>query len=681
VTDRFPDPDPQEPPPTFRADLQEQPPTFRADLPRARKRRFGTGARVSIAATLALVLSGVLAAAFVKLAYLSDLPPIPTADALWSLNRAPGVTFLDRTGVKIATRGPRNGRRVSLAELPAYAPKAFLAAEDRRFYRHGALDLKGLARAAFADLRAGRIVQGGSSLNQQLAKSLFLTPDQTFKRKVQEAALAIELDRRLTKDQVLELYLNRIFFGASAYGVEAASETYFGKPASSLSLAEAALLAALPKAPSRLSPALDMAAALNRSRLILHRMAKEGWISKADEQRALAAPPALAPDTPEDEDFGYVLDLAQSQAAELSQGKAPDLVVQLSIDAPTQTTAALIVRRMIEAQGRAAGAHEAALVALAPDGGVRALVGGVDHRFSRFDRATQAQRQPGSAFKPFVYAAALESGVAPTDIRKDAPVRMGPWTPANYGGGYAGAVTVEDALVRSINTVAVRLAKEAGPDRIGDIDQRFGLVSIPARPGLTVALGAYEINLLELTSGYQVFQQDGRRQKSYLIERITTSSGQEIWARPPDPARQVYDPVKAAQMVRMMEAVIQRGTGARAAFGRPAAGKTGTSQSWRDAWFVGFTPDWVCGVWVGNDDSKPMNHVAGGDLPAEIWRRFMLTAHEGLPAREFPFLGGGAAGQGASPGAGSQGRAAFYQGLAADFASAAAAGGGAGTRP
>ena len=669
MTDRFPETAPQEPPDTFRA-----------DLPRVRRRWIGARARAAIVAGVILVLLGIFGAAYVQVAYLSDLPKPPGNEALWSLNRAPGVTFLDRNGAKIAVRGPRNGRRVSLAELPAYAPKAFLAAEDRRFYRHGPLDWQGLGRAALADLRAGRIVQGGSSLTQQLAKTVFLKPDQTIKRKVQEAALAIELGRRMSKDQILELYLNRIFFGASAYGIEAASETYFGKPASTLSLPEAALLAALPKAPSRLSPALDMAAALARSRTILHRMADEGWISTADEQRAIAAPPALAPESPEDEDFGYVLDLAQGETARLAQGRAPDLVVQLSIDAATQTAAAQIVRQMIQAQGRGAGAREAALIALAPDGGVRALVGGVDHRFSRFDRAVQAQRQPGSAFKPFIYAAALESGVAPTDIRQDAPVRLGPWNPANYGGGYRGSVTVEEALVRSINTVAVRLASEVGPERIGDIDQRFGLASIPPRPGLSVALGAYEINLLELASGYQVFQQDGRRQAHYLIEKITTSAGQEIWTRPPDAPRQVYDPAKAAQMVRMMEAVIQRGTGTHAAFGRPAAGKTGTSQSWRDAWFLGFTPDWVCGVWVGNDDSRPMNRVAGGDLPAEIWRRFMLAAHEGLPPREFPFLGGGEAGRTASGGLGAAGRTAFYQSLAADFAKLAAGQAG-GTRP
>ena len=635
---------------------------------------MGAAARAAIVACIAVILLGVLAAAWVKLVYLSDLPPVPKTDALWSLNRAPGVTFLDRYGARIAARGPRHGQRVPLAQLPAYVPKAFLAAEDRRFYKHGAVDWYGVARAEAANIRAGEVVQGGSTLTQQLAKSLFLRPDQTLKRKVQEAALAIELAKRMSRDQILELYLNRVFFGASAWGVEAAAETYFGKPASALSLSEAALLAGLPKAPSRLSPVNDMAAALARSHAILQRMADEGWISKADQQRALAATPVLAPQSREDEDFGYVLDWAQAETALLAKGRAPDLVVQLSIDSAIQTTAAQIARRVIETQGRGARAREAALVALAPDGGVRAMVGGVDHSFSRFNRAMQAQRQPGSAFKPFIYAAALESGVRPTDIRNDGPVRLGPWSPENYGGGYRGSVTVEDALVRSINTVAVRLAREVGPDRISDIDQRFGLDSIPSRPGLSVALGAYETSLLELTSGYQVFQQDGRRLDPYLVMRITSSSGEMIYERPAAAARQVYDPARSAQMVRMLEAVIQRGTGTHAAFGRPAAGKTGTSQNWRDAWFVGFTPDWVCGVWVGNDDSTAMNKVVGGDLPAEIWRRFMLAAHEGLPARDFQFLGGGET-QPETPGAPApEERTAFYQGLAADFAKAADAG-------
>ena len=667
MTDHFPDSAPQPEPPAFRADQV-------GPRSRPRRRRLGRALRVVIVGLTTVLLLAVMAGAWIKLAYLSDLPAVPIADGLWSLNRAPGITFLDRNGVKIATRGPRHGQKVTLAALPAYVPKAFLAAEDRRFYEHGPVDAYGMARAAMADLQAGAVIQGGSTLTQQLAKTVFLQPDQTLKRKVQEIALAVELSRELTRDQILELYLNRVFFGASAYGVEAASETYFNKPAASLSLSEAAMLAALPKAPSRLSPTEDMPGALARSHLILHQMLQQGWISAADERGALAAPPALVADTPEDADFGYVLDLAQSEAARLARGGAPDLVVRLTVDSNLQTSASAIVRRVLQEQGARARAGQAALVALGPDGSIQALVGGEDHRFSRFDRAVQAQRQPGSAFKPFVYAAALETGVKPTDIRQDAPVRLGPWSPANYGGGYRGAVTVQDALVHSINTVAVRLARETGTDRIGDIAMRFGLTSIPARPALSVALGAYEVNLLELTSGYQVLQQDGRRIEPYLIASITTSSGAPIYAAPASAARQVYDPARAGDMVRMMKGVIERGTGTHASFGRPAAGKTGTTQTWRDAWFVGFTPDWVCGVWVGNDDDRPMNRITGGDLPADIWRRFMLVAHDGVAPRDFPFLGAADQTGAVVAAAPSEERTGFYQDLSADFAKAGAEG-------
>ena len=660
MTDRFSRPKPEGPTETFRADLPG----------RHAWRRPGRLGRIAIAGVVALMLLALFGGVWVKVAFLSDLPAVPGADALWSLNRAPGVTFIDRDGTQIAVRGPRHGLRVRLADLPPYVPKAFLAAEDRRFYRHGPVDWTGVARALIANSRAGTVVQGGSTLTQQLAKSLFLKPDQTLKRKVQEAALAYRLGAIMSRDQILELYLSRVFFGASAYGVEAASQTYFGKPARELTLAEAALLAALPKAPSRLSPVRDMPAALARSRLVLDRMAQEGWITADDERRAVAAPPALAAENPEDAALGYVLDLAQAEAVRRAAGQAPDLVVTLTIDRALQTSATQIVRRVIEARGRATGAGQAALVALGPEGDVRALVGGVDHGFSRFDRAVQAQRQPGSAFKPFVYAAALEAGIRPTDTRTDAPIRLGPWSPENYGGGYRGVITIEDALVHSVNTIAVRLTKEVGPDKVADVAQRFGLASIPADPGLSVALGSYETNLLELTSGYQVFQQDGRRLEPYLVSRIATSSGQVLYEARTAPPRQVYDPARAGTMVRMMKAVIERGTGTHAAIGRPAAGKTGTSQTWRDAWFVGFTPDWVCGVWVGNDDDRPMNKVTGGELPAEIWRRFMLVAHDGLPARDFPWLGDDRAPV-ETTAADQDERGAFYRGLASDFADAA----------
>lgn len=668
MSDFFPDHRPEPPP---------EPEAWRAGLPRARRRRWREGGWLKGLALALLIVAALVGggALYVKTRYLSDLPPLPGNEALMSVGAAPGMTFQDRTGQVIATRGPRHGRKLRLAQLPAYVPRAFLAVEDRRFYEHGPIDWQGVARAAWANWRAGEVVQGGSTLTQQLARTLFLKPERSFGRKIQEAALAIRLEGRLGKDAILELYLNRLFFGAEAYGVDAAAQTYFSKPASELTLAEAALLAALPKAPSRLSPANDLPAALTRSRLVLDRMVEEGWITPAQRAQAIARPPVLVSGGPEDETYGYVLDMAQAEAARLAGGQAPDLVVKLSIDPAMQTAATQLVREVISGQGRRAGARQAALVALAPDGSIRALVGGIDHRFSRFNRAVQAQRQPGSAFKPFVYAAALEAGVQPTDTRQDAPVRLGPWSPQNYAGGYRGSVTVQDALARSINTVAVRLAREVGPRRIGELSARFGLKDIPPEPGLSVALGAYEVNLLELASAYQVFQQDGRRVEPFLVEEIATSSGQVLWRRPPSAGRTVYDAARAGTMVRMLKTVITQGTGKRAAFGRPAAGKTGTSQLWRDAWFVGFTPDWLCGVWVGDDGNRPMSKVAGGDVPAEIWRRFMLAAHQGLPPRDFPFLGETApvsSGPVEAPASGARGeaRSAFYQNLSSEFAAA-----------
>ena len=619
--------------------MSSPPPASRADLRHTRSRRTGLRARVLITAGATAVLLVVLVAAQVYQSVFAGLPSVPDRAALWSLNRPPGFTFLDHDGVQIATRGPRHGESVNLDSLPPYLPQAFLAAEDRRFYAHHGVDGRSILRALQANAKAGGVVQGGSTLTQQLAKIIFLSPEQTMRRKLQEAVLAVRLEQALTKEEVLTLYLDRVFFGENAYGVEAAARTYFGKPAKELFLSEAALLAALPKAPTRLDPTNDLEAAIARSRLVLANMRAEGWITEQQEAAALAAPPELAPQEQGEGDMGYVLDLAQSQALEQLRKAGvpppPDLIVRLTVDPRLQAEATRSVRAVIGRWGRPARARQAALIALAPDGGIRALVGGVDHRKSPFNRAVQAQRQPGSAFKPFVYAVALEDDVRPTDIRQDRPVSFGRWAPANYGGTYRGAVTVEDAFADSINTVAIGLAADSGREKVAGLARRFGLSSVPPRPGLSVALGAYETSLMDLTGAYQVFQRGGKLSRPYLIQQITTARGDLLYRHAPLGQVPVYNPPLNAMMVDMMQRVVEQGTGRRARLDRPAAAKTGTSQNHKDAWFVGFTPDWIAGVWVGNDDGRPMNQVTGGELPALIWRRFMVEAHEGLPVRGF----------------------------------------------
>jgi penicillin-binding protein 1A len=633
------------------------PPVIRADLAyrRARKRRVWVVAGCAVAAAAALV--SLLLGVWIWRLALADLPEVPAQSALWRVNQPPSILFQDRTGHAIGWRGPARGEVLRLADLPPYLPRAFLAAEDRRFYSHFGVDPIGIARAARADIEARRIVEGGSTITQQIARTLFLTPEQTLRRKIQEAVTAVRIEQRMGKDDILKLYLNRTYFGAGAYGIEAAAQVYFGKPARSLSLSEAALLAALPKAPTRLDPTNNFAAALARSRLVLQRMRGENWITAQEQAAARAAPPALAPDDPAEGIFGYALDLAASRARELAPIGGPDLVVRLSLDAGLQRQASSAVREAAAANaGR--GASQGALVALGPEGAIRALVGGLDHRDSAFNRAVQAQRQPGSAFKPFVYAAALDAGRKPQDVRLDGPVRFGDWTPQNYGGGYAGEVTLADAFARSINTVSAKLTQEIGPERVATLARRFGLTEIPPQPRLSVALGSYETSLLHLVEGYQVFQQGGRRSQPYLIEQIATPEGAVLYQRAGSAPAPIYPAALSEQMVRMMQGVIQRGTGRRAAIGRPAAGKTGTNQDNRDAWFVGFTPDFVAGVWIGNDRARPMRDVSGGELAASVWKRFMLAAHEGLPVRDF------------NPAPGQvmdEQRAAFYRDLVAAF--------------
>ncbi|WP_436062467.1 MULTISPECIES: multimodular transpeptidase-transglycosylase PbpC [unclassified Phenylobacterium] len=618
-------------------------------------------------AMLVLVVAGLIAAGVawnhISKTYLQDLPQVPTRQEIYASTRAPAIKFYDMNGQFLASRGPQYGENVRLAALPDYVPKAFLAAEDRRFYQHGAVDPWAIARAARANQKAGRVVEGGSTITQQLAKGMFLSPEQNLKRKIQEAALAYKLEQMLTKDEVLELYLDRIYFGANTFGLDGASRTYFGKPATQLNLSEAALLASLPKAPSRMALHRNMDKALQRQRLVLERMRGENWISDAEMRAALAAPPKLAATALANEgDNGYLIDYAQAEVLRMVGENSPDLNVTLTVDPRLQAAGAQVLRRIIEVDGKASGASQGAMIALDSTGAIRTMVGGVDYTKSVFNRAVQAKRQPGSSFKPFIYAAALEKGVLPTDTRVDEPVKIGDWEPKNYGGKYAGTVTVESALARSLNTVAVQLGQEVGPAAIANLAGRFGITTLPPNPNLSVSLGAYEVPLIEMTSAYQVFQTGGNRLRPYIVAQIQTTDGQVIYTHQTSSPVPAYDIHWASMMVKMMQKVVTAGTGTRANFGRPAAGKTGTSQNFRDAWFIGFTPDYVAGVWVGNDDDHPMNQVTGGQVAAAIWKDYMVTAHMNLPSREFEWLL-----PDPEPVYEDDPRNGFYEGLAYDF--------------
>lgn len=620
---------------------------FRADLPPPGKK----GKRGPRKLTWLWVLLAVLAvlasmAAFgalwgyryIERTYLQDLPRIPSQEVLYAVNRAPAIRFYDMNGTLISSRGPKHGDRVFVRQLPDHVRDAFLAAEDRRFFKHRGVDPQAIVRAWRANRAAGRIVEGGSTITQQLAKTLFLTPDQNMTRKIQEAALALEIEKQMSKDEILELYLNRIYFGANTFGIDGASRTYFDKPAAQLNLSEAALLAALPKAPSQLALHKNMKGALARQRLVLSRMLGEGWITQAEMNAAIASPPRLAATAlANDGDNGYLLDYATTEVLKLVGPESPDLDVRLTIDPRLQKAGAEALRQTIRGDGRA-GASQGALLAISSEGAIRTMVGGLDYGESVFNRAVQAKRQPGSSFKPIVYAAALEAGVLPSDIKVDEPIDIAGWKPGNYGGGNRGPVSVETALALSINTVAVKLAEEVGVSAIAGLARRFGITTIPPDPNLAVSLGAYEVPLIEMVSAYQVFQNQGQRLTPYIIEDITTVKGQNVYRHATASPAPAYDIIRASMMVKMLQKVVTSGTGTGANFGRPAAGKTGTSQNWRDAWFIGFTPDYVAGVWVGNDDDKPMDRVTGGELAAKAWRGYMEQAHAFLPPREFEWL-------------------------------------------
>ena len=579
---------------------------------------------------LGVVVAGVLAW------YAYDLPEV---GAIEKLTRRPNITLVAVDGTRLASFGDRFGATRSLRELPAHLPRAVVAVEDRRFYAHGGVDFRGLLRATVVNIRDGRISQGGSTLTQQLAKNLFLTSARTLKRKIQEVMLALWLERRFTKDQILTIYLNRVYLGAGTYGMDAAARHYFGKPATEVTLYEAALLAGLLKAPSRLNPTRDPAGADQRAGLVLRTMVESGFITQAEAAAALAkktptrvAGGNLAP---------YFADWIVAQVRDYLGGIDSDIRVVTTIDPGLQRIAREELTGLLGEQAEARKAEQAALVSLAPDGAVRAMVGGRDYAASQFNRATQALRQPGSAFKAFVYLAGLEAGMTPESPVVDAPVRMGKWRPKNYAGRYYGNVTLQESFARSMNSVAVRVTQKVGPKKVVEVARRLG-ISSDLRPNGGIALGASEVTLLELTGAYAVFANQGRLVDPYAITEIRDGRGKLLFSRDRQRRENVVTAGNIAKMANMMSATVVWGTGKAAQPGRAAAGKTGTSQDFRDAWFVGYTAELVTGVWFGNDDGKPMNKVTGGSLPAQLWGRTMTRALDGQPQQPLPG-GGGAA--------------------------------------
>jgi penicillin-binding protein 1A len=520
---------------------------------------------------------------------------------------------------------------IPLDLLPKRVIDAVIATEDRRFWTHWGFDPAGLVRAVFVNLRSGRFVQGGSTLTQQLAKNLFLSPERTLGRKVEEVVLALWLELRLSKEEILELYLNRVYFGGGAYGIEAAAQRYFDKSARALTLAEAAVIAGLLKAPSRFAPTSSPKLAVIRSHSVLAKMHDAGFISAAEEQMARSKRMVFSNVRRDQERQAadYAIDYVLDRMPDALGGGSGDIIVDTTIDRDLQQHASSVVAEAIGTEGAALEASQAAAVVLDTSGGVRAMVGGRSYVESQFNRAVKAMRQPGSAFKPFVYLAALEKGYTPDSVAYDLPFNLEGWSPKNDNGRFGGAITLRQALAQSVNTVAVRLMMDVGPDKVVALATKLG-IEAPLRTEPSLALGTSEVSLLDLTGAYGAFAAGGSVVEPHIIRRIRSSTGRVLYARPAPLADSVVASGSVAALNGMLQDVVERGTGKRAHLaGHATAGKTGTSQDFRDAWFIGYTAHFTGGVWTGNDNGEPMRKATGGNLPALIWNRIMAQAHVG----------------------------------------------------
>lgn len=559
---------------------------------------------------------------------------LPDTSSLYQVDRQPSITYLDRNGALIATRGTQMAPPADLDALPDYVPAAFIAIEDRRFYHHPGFDPIGMMRAMATNVRAGRVVQGGSTLTQQLAKNLFLTPDQNMRRKVQELMLAVWLEMKFSKKEILALYLNRVYFGAGAYGIEAASQRYFDKSAKNLTVGEAALLAGLLKAPSRYSPVSESERAAARATVVLNEMEEAGVITAAQREQAVTQP-VIVSRTLATQHAQYFIDWLDKSIRSLVGEPTEDMVVETTLDLTLQTAAERSVRRILD-RDAGKGVQQAALVALDGDGRVRAMIGGSSYADSQFNRAVDARRQAGSAFKPFVYLAAVEAGYTPQTPVVDQPITIGNWSPRNYSGTFSGNMTLAQAVAQSTNTVAAYVADQVGRDSVARAARRLGIES---RIGLepAMALGAVEVSPIEMATAYDAFANGGRRVDAYGISRIRTPQGRVIYQRQSGQSGQAINNPSLYYMNQMLRGVVTSGSGRSAAIsGRDLAGKTGTTSDYKDAWFVGYTGGFVTAVWVGKDDNTAMRGVTGGSSPAAIWKGFMEAALPRLDAPAIP---------------------------------------------
>ncbi len=568
-----------------------------------------------------IIIWGVVAGIFVAGWFYFDLPNID--DAL-EATRSPTITIISDDGEILASRGDRYGVTRKITDVPESLINAILATEDRRFYRHHGIDFIGLSRAIWTNLMARRIVQGGSTITQQVAKNLFLSPARSFKRKAQELMLAFWLEYKFSKNQILTIYLNRVYLGAGTYGFDAASKVYFGKPVKKISTYQAAMLAGLLKAPSKYNPRANRKLAHDRAVQVLKNMVAAGYLTNT-KINVIKKNGALQRIRASNQTGGYFTDWILNEIKSYVSIGNQDLKVFTTLNAGLQRKAQNIISNSLSLYGQSKRVKNGALLMMEPSGAILAMVGGKSYKGSQFNRVTQARRQPGSVFKPIVYLSGLESGFTPKSIFTDAPIKIDGWNPKNFDMKYRGDVTLKTALSQSINTVAIQVAQKVGLRHINETAKRLGINSQMSRD-LSIALGTSELTLMEITSAYASFSNGGFATMPFGILAITSGAGQVLYKRTGSGPGRVISIKQVHDMNYMLSAVLFEGTGRLAKLDIPAAGKTGTSQNFRDAWFLGYTEQLITGVWVGNDNGSPMKSVTGGGLPARIWREAMIYA-------------------------------------------------------